>query len=135
MDYKLKYFKYKIKYLDLKYHRYGNNENNFDNRSDNNIISEVLFMKTLFGEGIVEKVTVYEGNKSYVIKLNWGIVYINENEVGNTPDDLYYIKNSNYKYLITKNKSKKLSKKNSKKKKNISKKTSKKNSKKKKKYK
>ena len=58
--------------------------NNSDNIYYNSNMSARLCMQTPFGEGCVERETIYEGKKFFVLKLRWGRAYINEKEIQNT---------------------------------------------------
>ena len=77
------------------------NDNGENNMYYNTSMSARLCMQTPFGEGRVERETVYEGNKFYVLKLSWGRAYINEKEVRNTrislspPPEIYQNFNNN----------------------------------------
>ena len=76
----------------------GNDENNM---YYNTSMSARLCMQTPFGEGRVERETVYEGNKFVFLKLSWERAYINEKEVRNTrislspPPEIYQNFNNN----------------------------------------
>ena len=47
----------------------------------NNDMGASLCMQTPFGEGRVERETMYEGSKFYVIQLKWGKAFLHEKEV------------------------------------------------------